>query len=115
MQTEYADSEPLRADVDARPGPQLLEFGSPDCGHCRRAQPLIAAALATAAAELTHTKVAEGPGLPLGRSFRVKLWPTLVFLRDGVELARVVRPQSADEIEAGLRRISRSRCRATPP
>ncbi|MCA1715096.1 MAG: thioredoxin family protein, partial [Gammaproteobacteria bacterium] len=45
------------------------------------------------------------PGRPLGRSFRVKLWPTLVFLRDGVELARVVRPASVDAITQALARI----------
>jgi len=46
-----------------------------------------------------HLKIEDGPGRPLGRSFRVKLWPTLVFLRDGVEVARVVRPADAKQIE----------------
>ena len=32
--------------------------------------------------EVRHLKVEDGPGRPLGRSFRVKLWPTLVFLQD---------------------------------
>jgi thioredoxin 1 len=32
----------------------------------------------------------------------VKLWPTLVFLRDGQETARLVRPQTAREIEDAL-------------
>jgi thioredoxin 1 len=30
--------------------------------------------------ELRHVKVEDGKGRPLGRSFRVKLWPTLVFM-----------------------------------
>ena len=29
---------------------------------------------------LRHLKVEDGPGRPLGRSFRVKLWPTLIFM-----------------------------------
>jgi thioredoxin 1 len=35
-----------------------------------------------------HVKVEDGSGRRLGRSFGVKLWPTLVFLRDGREVAR---------------------------
>ena len=70
----------------------VLEFGSPGCGHCRLAQPLIERVLAELEG-VVHLKMADGPGQPLGRSFHVKLWPTLVFLRDGVELARLVRPR----------------------
>ncbi len=105
MSTPFEPHDPTRADIDARRGPLLLEFGSPTCGHCRRAQPLVEEALA-AFRGVAHIKVADGPGQPLGRSFRVKLWPTLVFLRDGVEMARAVRPPSAAEVAAGLRRIS---------
>jgi thioredoxin 1 len=91
MASDYAAQEPRREDVDGLPGPTLVEFGSPWCGHCRRAQPLIAEALA-AHPRVRHLKVADASGKRLGRSFRVKLWPTLVFLRDGKELSRVVRP-----------------------
>ena len=98
---EYTNDEPARADVDALPGATLLEFGSPWCGHCQRAAPLIASALADHPG-LRHLKVEDGPGRPLGRSFRVKLWPTLIVLRDGVELARVVRPQNDSEIAGAL-------------
>lgn len=91
MNETYAPTEPTREDVDRLAGATLIEFGSPTCGHCRRAQPLLAAALATQP-ELRHLKIEDGPGRPLGRSFRVKLWPTLVFFRDGEEIARLVRP-----------------------
>ena len=56
---------------------------------------------------MRHIKVEDGSGRPLGRSFRIKLWPTLVFLRDGKEVARLVRPTDADEIEKALRQIDR--------
>lgn len=99
----YAATEPTRAEVDALAGTTLLEFGAPWCGHCLVAQPLLAAGLA-AHPTLRHIKVEDGRGHPLGRSFRVKLWPTLVLLRDGEEQARAVRPDGGS-IEELLSRI----------
>ena len=104
MSVGYAEVEPKREELDAMPGPTLVEFGSPWCGHCRRAQPLIAEAL-SAHANVRHIKVADASGKRLGRSFKVKLWPTLVFLRDGKEVAKLVRPGSAEEIKQALSQI----------
>jgi thioredoxin 1 len=104
MNAVHAESEPTRAEVDALPGPTLLEFGSPSCGHCRRAQPHIAAALA-AHPRVRLLKVADASGRPLGRSFGVKLWPTLVLLAGGKEVARLVRPVDAGDIGKALARI----------
>jgi thioredoxin 1 len=101
---DYAAAEPSRKEVDALAGPTLLEFGSPWCGWCRRAQPLIADAMA-AHPEVRHLKIADASGRRLGRSFKVKLWPTLVFLRDGKEAARLVRPGDAAEIRKALESI----------
>jgi thioredoxin 1 len=101
MNAQYADKEPPRAEVDALAGPTLLEFGSPWCGYCRRAQPLIAEAMA-AHPEVRHLKIADASGRRLGRSFGVKLWPTLVFLADGKELARLIRPADAGSIRDAL-------------
>jgi thioredoxin 1 len=36
----------------------------------------------------------------------VTLWPTLIFLRDGAEIARVVRPTDASAISAALAKIA---------
>ena len=102
MSTHWQASEPTRADIDARPGPMLLEFGSPTCGHCRAAQPLVEQVLSEHASPLPHLKISDGPGQPLGRSFGVKLWPTLVFLRDGREVARLVRPRELAPLRAAL-------------
>ena len=105
MNATYADAEPKREEVDALPGATLLEFGSPWCGYCRRAQPLIAAALAEHPG-VRHIKVADASGRRLGRSFTVKLWPTLVFLLDGKEVARAVLQRDATVISEALGRIS---------
>jgi thioredoxin 1 len=98
-------TEPSRAEIDALAEPTVVEFGAAHCGHCRAAQPLIAEALARHP-EVAHIKVEDGPGRPLGRSYRVKLWPTLIFLRGGVEVARLVRPADTNAIELALTRIA---------
>jgi len=98
---EFAAVEPVRADVDAWPGLTAIEFGAPWCPHCIGAQPLFEAAL-SARGDIRHLKIEDGPGRPLGRSFRIKLWPTLVLLRDGAEVARVVRPTLQDDVDAAI-------------
>ena len=100
----YAETEPKRADIDTLEGATLLEFGSPWCGWCRRAEPLIAQALARHPG-VRHIKIADGSGRRLGRSFTVKLWPTLVFLQDGKETARLVRPGDVGTISDALAKI----------
>jgi thioredoxin 1 len=105
METSYATKEPSRSEVDALAGATVLEFGTGWCGWCRGAQPLIARAL-SAQPDVRHLKVEDGPGRPLGRSFRVKLWPTLVFLKDGQEVARVTRPSGEDELRDALAKIA---------
>ena len=105
MNATYASVEPLRAEVERLEGPSLLEFGSPYCGYCRAAQPLLASALADHPG-VRHIKIADGSGRRLGRSYEVKLWPTLVFLSDGKEVARLVRPRDAAAIREALGRIS---------
>ena len=92
-------NEPTRAEVDAFTEPTVLEFGTSWCGYCRAAQPDIAAVMQKRPG-VRHIKVEDGRGRPLGRSFRIKLWPTLVYLEGGVEKGRVVRPNDAAEIEA---------------
>ena len=105
MDTSNATSEPTRAEVDAIAGATVIEFGTSWCGWCRGAQPLIAGAL-QGHAGVRHIKVEDGAGRPLGRSYRVKLWPTLVFLSDGREVARLVRPRDPRAIDAALDAIA---------
>jgi len=105
MDQTYDKPEPPREDVDKWTGPAVLEFGAGWCPHCQAAQPAIAAALADYP-NVRHLKVGDGKGKPLGRSFRVKLWPTLIYLKDGEELARVVRPTTEEEVRPGFEAIA---------
>ncbi|WP_332672318.1 thioredoxin family protein [Aromatoleum sp.] len=101
MNTDYATVEPLRAAVDALDGPTVVEFGTAWCGYCRSAQPAIASAFA-AHPDVRHLKIEDGSGRRLGRSFGVKLWPTLIFMRDGKEVSRLVRPTDRNAIAEAL-------------
>lgn len=97
----YRVDAPDRTAVDSLTGPAVIEFGTGWCGYCNAARPLIETALADHPG-VRHLKVEDGPGRPLGRSFRVKLWPTLVFLSDGQEVARLVRPMDVAAIADSL-------------
>ena len=103
--TDYATEQPLRADVDALVGQAVVAFGTDWCGYCLAAERHIAPALA-AHPDVRVLAVEDGPGRPLGRSYRVKLWPTLIFLRDGVEVARVVRPSNREAVDEALAAIT---------
>ena len=92
------DQEPGAEQLAIEAGPLLLEFGAPWCQYCQAAQPLLAAAMQHRPT-LRHLKIEDGKGRRLGRSFKVKLWPTLVLLQDGQEIARLVRPDSQQAVE----------------
>lgn len=104
MTIAHSRAEPARAEVDALRGPALLEFGAPWCGYCRAVQGPLGSVLERHP-DVRHIKVEDGPGRKLGRSFGVKLWPTLVFLRDGKEVERLVRPAGAQAISDAVARI----------
>lgn len=101
----YREEQPDRAEVDALPGATLLVFGTNWCGYCRAAHRPLETALAEHP-DVRVIKVEDGPGRPLGRSFRVKLWPSLIFLKDGVEVGRLIRPNKAEPIADALSELS---------
>lgn len=95
----YTSKQPTPEAIQSLPGDAVLEFGTNWCGICMGAEADIRDGLG---AEVHHIKIEDGPGRRLGRLFRVKLWPTLIFLRDGVEVTRVVRPDSSREVADAL-------------
>jgi thioredoxin 1 len=96
--------EPTREEIDRTLGPLVLDFGAAWCGFCQTIRPHLTAQLKQFPA-VRRVTVEDGKGKPLGRTFQVKLWPTFVFLRDGQEIKRTVRP-SGEEIRDGLTAIT---------
>ena len=100
----YNPAAPTRSDIDATPGALLLQFGVDWCGHCQAAEPAIAQAM-QAHPQLAHLRIEDGAGRALGRSFKVKLWPTLVLMHQGQELARLVRRTQVAQVQEFLRHL----------
>jgi thioredoxin 1 len=101
-------TEPAREELDRMPGAVVVEFGTSWCGHCQAAQPLLSPWFAQRP-HVRRIRVEDGKGRKLGRTYKVKLWPTLVFLANGVEVARLVRPTSEPEIQQAFEQME-ARC-----
>jgi thioredoxin 1 len=97
--------EPTRDEVDAMRGSVLLEFGINECPHCQAVQPLVADVLQRHP-QVRHLRIEDGKGRRLGRTFAVKLWPALIFMQDGNEVARVIRATTQSEVGAGFKKFS---------
>jgi len=100
--------EPSRDEVNSLKGATMLEFGASWCGYCQAAQATISAEMAQFPT-IRHLKIEDGKGRRLGRSFHVKLWPTLIFMQDGVEIQRLIRQIDAAELKAALSSVSSPR------
>lgn len=94
-------AEPTREEIDAQSGVSVLEFGATWCGICQGTRPLLDRVFSEHAG-VPRVWIEDGKGKRLGRSFGIKLWPTLVFLREGKEVARVVRPTNEGELNAAF-------------
>ncbi len=103
--TDYAASELQRDTADALQGLVVLQFGTNWCGYCQKAQAVIEPVMASRPDVARHL-IEDGPGRSLGRSYRVKQWPTLVLLRDGLEVDRLVRPPEVAQLQDLLKAVS---------
>ncbi|OBT12055.1 thiol reductase thioredoxin [Vibrio sp. UCD-FRSSP16_10] len=96
--SEYSEDAPSIDDIEAISGFAIVEFGASWCPHCQAGEVVVAQCL-KAYPTLPHIKVLDGKGKKLGRQFSVKLWPTIVLLKEGTEVARVVRPTANSDLE----------------
>lgn len=94
----YQTQAPDPVEVEAMTGLVMLDFGTDWCGHCMVARASVDT-WSAAHPDIDLLRVEDGPGRRLGRAYRVKLWPTLVLLRDGREIARVVRPRGLHDLQ----------------
>jgi thioredoxin 1 len=99
-----SEPEPTRDEIDRTEGPVLLEFGASWCPFCQALAPKLSGLLQDYP-EVRHIRIEDGPGRPLGRSFQVKLWPNLVFLKDGQVVQQLGRPE-VEEVREGLKAIA---------
>lgn len=104
MGNEGTGQEPSRDEIERMEGPVLLEFGASWCGYCQALAPKLARLLDDHP-DVRHVKIEDGPGRRLGRSYGVKFWPTLVFLRDGRICKQVARPELG-AVREGLAEIT---------
>ena len=104
---EYHEQQPTREEVDRMQGPVVVEFGADWCPICQGFAPKLEA-LFEKNPDVTHVRAADGRGKPLGRSFGVKLWPTLVFMRDGQVVEQMSRP-SQEEAWKGFEALKAGR------
>lgn len=112
MVPAYEPERFTREQVDALPGATVLQFGTNWCGYCRAAEKVVEPVLGDREG-LRRILIEDGKGRPLGRSYRVKLWPTLIFLADGEEVARVVRPWNSEVVLEALARQQEALSRAS--
>lgn len=103
--SDYAEEVFTFEQIGELSGDVVLEFGTPWCGHCQAASSAIKEVV-TEHSGLRHIKIYDGKGKALGRAFKVKLWPTLILLHDGNEVARLVRPLSSDELRQLISKIN---------
>ena len=102
---EYTSGAPSVRDVESMAGPCFSNLGIPGAviavARIRSRKKLYL----TNHQHVRHIRVADASGRPLGRWFGVKLWPTLVFLKDGKEMSRLVRPTTLAAINRALDQI----------
>ncbi|CAM2952715.1 thioredoxin family protein [Vibrio rarus] len=103
--SEYSELSPTIEDIAGIASFAIVEFGAPWCPHCQAGELVLKEGL-KGYTTLPHIKLFDGKGKKPGRHYKVKLWPTIVLLKDGVEVARVVRPTTLSDLAPLLNKLN---------
>lgn len=91
-------------DAEAGSGAALVDFWAPWCGPCRMVAPAISAIAEERAGKIKvcRANIDEDPAL--ASRFRVLSIPTIVLIRDGAEVERMIGAHPKDDIDAMIDR-----------
>lgn len=93
------------AQVERSPLPVLVDFWAPWCGPCRAVAPSLEEVARRRASQLKVVKVNVDDNQELAGRYRVQSIPTMVVLRGGREVDRIVGALPPAEIERRLARL----------
>ena len=107
-----ADSKPVTvtdatfsAEVERSPLPVLLDLWAPWCGPCRMIAPMVEELSAEMAGRVRVAKLNVDENPATAARFQVHGIPTLLVLKAGQEVDRIVGVQSKSEIARRLQRV----------
>lgn len=103
MMQHYSEHAPDFETLCSTKGWVLLEFGANECSICQQKRELIDQAR-TQLINVNYYAIQDGKGKKLGRQFQIKLWPSLIMLKDGIEVLRCIRPENSEQLIEAFRK-----------
>lgn len=87
------------------PGPVLMEYYSPMCGHCKTLDPILSQLASKYEGRLKIGKMNVDQNPMTASKFDVMSTPTMIFFKDGKQVNTLLGAQSREAIESHLQAI----------